>query len=342
MDGCTGPWYSERMSAPRFDVLGIGNAIVDVLCSTDDEFLVRQGLTKGSMSLIDADRATSLYGEMGTGIEISGGSAANTIAGIASFGGRTAFVGKVKSDQLGEVFAHDMRALGVAFDTEMATSGPPTARSLILITPDAQRTMNTYLGACVTLGPEDVDSELVASAAITYLEGYLWDPPAAKEAFQKAMRAAHGADRKVALTLSDAFCVDRYRDEFRELVAHEVDVLFANEAEICSLYQVDSFDDALQHVRATGRIAALTRSEKGAVVVSRDEVHVIDAERGVTLVDTTGAGDQFAAGFLWGLTHGRDLATSARIGVMAAAEVISHYGARPETPLAGLLASRGL
>lgn len=342
MDARTGPWYSERMPEPRLDVLGIGNAIVDVLCSTDDDFLRRHNLSKGAMTLIDSEQATLLYDQMGTAVEISGGSAANTIAGVASLGGRTAFIGKVKNDQLGEIFAHDMRALGVHFDTSMAHSGPPTARSLILITPDAQRTMNTYLGACVTLGPDDVDEDLVESARITYLEGYLWDPPAAKQAFKKAMQAAHRAGRQVALTLSDAFCVDRYRDEFRALVAEEVDILLANENEIRSLYQVDSFDAALQRVRAEGQIAALTRSEKGAVVVSGDEVHVIDAERGVKPIDTTGAGDQFAAGFLYGLTHGRDLAAAARIGAVAAAEVISHYGARPETSLARLVQSRGL
>jgi sugar/nucleoside kinase (ribokinase family) len=329
------------MPEPTLDVVGIGNAIVDVLTSADEAFLVRHGLQKGAMTLIDAERATELYAAMGSAVEASGGSAGNTIAGIASLGGRTAFIGKVKDDQLGEIFAHDMRALGVRFDTPMAESGPPTARSLILVTPDAQRTMNTYLGACVTLGPEDIDEALIASARVTYLEGYLWDPPPAKRAFKKAMAAAHLAGRKVALTLSDAFCVDRYRAEFRELVAGEIDILFANEAEIRSLYEVGSFDDALQRFRAHGKVAALTRSEKGAVVVSDGEIHVIDADPNVKLVDTTGAGDQFAAGFLYGLTHGRDLATCARIGAMAAAEVISHYGARPETSLARLLESRG-
>jgi sugar/nucleoside kinase (ribokinase family) len=330
------------MSEPSLDVVGIGNAIVDVLTSADDAFLARHRLQKGAMMLIDAERAAELYADMGSGVEASGGSAGNTIAGIASLGGRAAFVGKVKNDQLGEIFAHDMQALGVRFETSMAESGPPTARSLILVTPDAQRTMNTYLGACVTLGPEDIDEALIASAQVTYLEGYLWDPPPAKLAFKKAMAAAHRAGRKVALTLSDAFCVDRYRAEFRELVAGEIDVLFANESEIRSLYEVDSFDAALQRVRAHHKIAALTRSEKGAVVVADGEVHVIDADKKAKLVDTTGAGDQFAAGFLYGFTHGRDLATCARIGAMAAAEVISHYGARPETPLARLLASRGL
>lgn len=342
MDGRIDPWYSDAMSDPAIDVVGIGNAIVDVLSSTDDTFLARQGLTKGAMTLIDADRATTLYDQMGAAVEASGGSAANTIAGVASLGGKTAFIGKVKNDQLGEIFAHDIRALGVRFATPMATDGAPTARSMILVTPDAQRTMNTYLGAAVTLGPDDVDEALIQSARVTYLEGYLWDPPAAKEAFKKAMRAAHRAGRKVALTLSDAFCVDRFRSEFRDLVANEIDVLFANESEIKSLYEVDSFDAALERVRASGKIAALTRSEKGAVVVSADGVHVVPAEPDVQLVDTTGAGDQFAAGFLWGHTHGRGLADCGRIGVMAAAEVISHYGARPEISLAELLSRRGL
>ncbi len=330
------------MPPARLDVVGIGNAIVDVLSHADEAFLVRHGLEKGAMTLIDGAQADRLYAQMGSGVEASGGSAANTIAGLASLGGSAAFIGKVRNDQLGEIFAHDIRTLGVHFSTPMAEDGPPTARCLILTTPDAQRTMNTYLGACATLGPDDVEEEVVRQAKVTYLEGYLWDPPAAKEAFRKAMRVAHDAGRKVALTLSDAFCVDRYREEFRELVAGEVDLLFANEAEIKSLYEVDVFDEALQRVRALDTVVALTRSEKGAVVVADDEIHVIDAEPVEHLVDTTGAGDQFAAGFLFGYTHGRDLRTCARLGALAAAEVISHYGARPELPLASLLAERGL
>lgn len=330
------------MPPPRLDVVGIGNAIVDVLSHADETFLVRHGLEKGSMTLIDGEQAHRLYAEMGAGVEASGGSAANTIAGLASLGGSAAFIGKVRNDQLGEIFAHDIRTLGVHFSTPMAEEGPPTARCLILVTPDAQRTMNTYLGACATLGPDDVEEDVVRAAKVTYLEGYLWDPPAAKEAFRKAMRIAHDAGRKVALTLSDAFCVDRYREELRELVAGEVDLLFANEAEIKSLYEVDVFDEALQRVRALDTVAALTRSEKGAVVVADHEIHVVDAEPVEHLVDTTGAGDQFAAGFLFGFTRGRDLRTCARMGAIAAAEVISHYGARPEVPLASLLAERGL
>jgi sugar/nucleoside kinase (ribokinase family) len=329
------------MPEPEIDVLGIGNAIVDVLSSVEEEFLVRHGLTKGAMTLIDSDRATQLYEAMGSAVEVSGGCAASTAAGVASLGGRAACIGKVKADQLGEIWAHDVRALGVRYETPMATAGAPTGRCLILVTPDAQRTLNTYLGACVTLGPDDVDDSLVERASVTYLEGYLWDPPEAKKAFKKAMKAAHRAGRKVALTLSDAFCVDRYRSEFLDLVAGEVDILFANEAEICSLYRVASFPDAVQRVRAHRNVAVLTRSEKGAVVVCGEETYEVPAERDVHLVDTTGAGDQFAAGFLFGFTHGRSLENCARIGVMAATEVISHYGARPETSLARLLASRG-
>ena len=295
------------------------------------------GGTKGGMTLIDADGATSLYGDMAPGIEMSGGSAANTIAGAASLGARAAYIGKVRNDQLGEVFAHDIRAIGVHYDTPLAEAGPPTARCLILVTPDAQRSMNTFLGASQELGPDDVDAALVAAATITYLEGYLWDPVHAKAAFRKAMDIAHGAGRQVAMTLSDSFCVDRYRQEFRELVDHQIDILFANEDEIKSLYEVDDFDDALQAVRGKCDIVALTRSEKGSVILTGDEVHVIDAAPVAKVVDTTGAGDLFAAGFLYGITNGLGPAESAGIGGRAAAEVISHMGARPEIDLKTLL-----
>ena len=330
------------MAASSLDVVGIGNAIVDVIAQADDAFLARQGLVKGSMQLIDAARAEALYAEMGAGLEMSGGAAGNTMAGVASLGAAGAYIGKVRDDELGRVFAHDMRAGGLRFETAPLASGPPTARSLILVTPDAQRTMNTFLGACVELGPEDVAPELIAAAQVTYLEGYLFDPPRAKAAFQKAAELAHAAGRKVSLTLSDAFCVERYRGEFRALIAGHVDILFANEAEITALYETRSFDEALAAVRGHCEIAALTRSAKGSVLVSRDAAQPIPAVRVDRVVDTTGAGDLYAAGVLYGLTHGRDLATAGRLGSLAAAEVIGHYGARPETSLKTLAQKAGL
>ncbi|HEX6094557.1 MAG TPA: adenosine kinase, partial [Dongiaceae bacterium] len=287
--------------------------------------------------LIDADRASSLYRKMGPAIEASGGSAANTAAGVASLGGRAAFIGKVAEDQFGGVFRHDIRAAGVAYDTPQETKGPPTARSLIFVTPDAQRTMQTYLGACLNLTPADVDPDTIKGSKVVYLEGYLWDPPQAKEAFLQAARIAHGAHRKVALTLSDSFCVERHRASFRDLVEHHIDILIANEAEICSLWQVDSFDAALQATRGKCEVAALTRSEKGAVIFADGEVHVVDAVKVAKVVDTTGAGDLFAAGFLHGFTAGYNLFDAGRIGAIAAAEVISHIGPRPQTRLADLL-----
>jgi sugar/nucleoside kinase (ribokinase family) len=320
-----------------YDVLGIGNAIVDVLATTDDEFLRLNHLAKGAMSLIDAERAEALYGAMGPAIECSGGSCANTMAGVASLGGKAAYIGKVRDDGLGWTFRHDIRATGVAFDTPAATSGPPTARCLIFVTPDAQRTMNTYLGACVTLGPADIDATLVGSAKVTYIEGYLWDAPDAKAAVLKAMEAAHAAGRQVSMTLSDAFCVDRWRAEFLDLVRTKVDILFANESELLSLYEVATFDEALQAARHDGKIAALTRSAKGSVVVRGEEVHVVDAARVERVVDSTGAGDLYASGFLYGITRDLPLAECARIGGLAAGEVISHFGARPEKPLKTLL-----
>ena len=325
------------MTEPAIDVVGIGNAIVDVISHADDSFLEQNNLPKGAMTLIDDDRAHSLYDSMGPGVEMSGGSAANTIAGIASFGGNAAFIGKVRDDQLGEVFSHDIRSLGVTFETPPGNDGASTARCLILVTPDAQRTMNTFLGACVDLGPDDVDPALIESAKVTYLEGYLWDPPWAKDAFRKAVEIAHGAGRKVALTLSDAFCVDRYREEFRDLVSGGVDIVFANEAELLSLYEVDEFDDGLQAIRGHCEIAALTRSEKGSVIVSGDEIHVIDAAPVARVVDTTGAGDLYAAGFLYGYTNGQDLAACGHLASLAAGEIISHFGARPDVPLRTLL-----
>jgi sugar/nucleoside kinase (ribokinase family) len=325
------------MAEISYDVLGIGNAIVDVLAPAEEAFLEAHGMVKGSMTLIDEARAEELYAGMASGSARSGGSAANTVAGVAALGGRACFIGKVRDDQLGQIFAHDIRAVGVDFHSAPATGGAPTARCLISVTPDANRTMHTYLGACIELGPEDVDEDLVAAAAVTYLEGYLWDPDSAKEAFIKAMGAARAAGRKVALSLSDSFCVDRHRDEFLDLVEHHVDILFANEQEITSLYQVASFDAAMQAVRGHCEIAALTRSEKGAVIVAGDEVHVIDAEAVDRVVDTTGAGDLYASGFLAGLTAGRGLPECGRMAGIAAAEIISHMGARPEVDMKALM-----
>ena len=330
------------MSEPKFDVAGIGNAIVDVLAEGTDDFLVANGVEKGSMTLIDEARASELYGKMGSGVEVSGGSCANTIAGLASLGGRGAFIGKVRDDQLGTVFTHDIRALGVAFDSAAASEGPSTARCLIIVTPDAQRSMSTYLGACAGLGPDDVPEDLIKSSAITYMEGYLWDPPGAKEAFLKAAGIAHSADRLVSLTLSDSFCVGRFRDEFRNLAKEEVDILFANEDEIMSLYEVDTFDAALQAVRKDCKFAALTRSAAGSVIVADGEVHVIDADKVAKVVDTTGAGDLYAAGFLYGIAKGADPVTCGRLASVTAAECIGHLGARPQTDLAALAKSKDL
>jgi sugar/nucleoside kinase (ribokinase family) len=324
------------MNNAKFDVTAIGNAIVDVLAKADDALLVQHNLPKGGMSLIDAETAERLYAIMGPGVEKSGGSAGNTIAGIAALGGRTAYIGKVADDQLGDVFSHDIRAVGVTYDTPRLKGGLPTARSLIFVTPDAQRTMQTFLGAATQLGPEDVNMNYITSSKVLYLEGYLWDQPRAKNAMREAAIKAQQAGVKVSLTLSDAFCVARFRDEFLELVEHHVDILFANESEILSLYQVQNFDDALQHVRKHSEIAALTRSEKGSVIVNGDEVHVIDAVKGVNVVDTTGAGDAYAAGFLYGYTQGYGLGTCGRLGGVMAAEVISHMGPRAEADVKAL------
>ena len=324
------------MSDHKYDVCGIGNAIVDVIAQTDDAFLTEHGLNKGAMTLLDMDAATQLYKVMPSGIESSGGSAGNTMAGVASLGGKGAYIGKVADDDLGEVFIHDIRAVGVDFHTNPAGGGKPTARSLILVTPDAQRTMNTYLGACVDLGPDDIEEEVVKGSKVTYLEGYLWDPPLAKEAFLKAAEIAHAAGRKVALSLSDSFCVDRHRESFRELVNGHVDILFANESEILSLYECERFDDAVARAKSQVEVAALTRSAAGSVVVSGDVVIEVAAEPVDRVIDTTGAGDLYAAGFLFGYTNGRPPADWGRLGAISAAEVISHYGARPEVSLAEL------
>jgi sugar/nucleoside kinase (ribokinase family) len=321
-----------------YDVVGIGNAIVDVIANVDDDFLVEHGLEKGSMALVDTDRAKALYEDMPPGIETSGGSAANTLAGVASFGAKAAFIGKVRDDQLGEVFRHDIRATGVDFHTPLADAGPPTARCLIQVTPDAQRTMNTYLGIAALLEPTDIDVELVASAKIVYCEGYLWDVDIAKKAIRLAMDVARDAGNKVALTLSDSFCVHRHHEEWLELIADRVDILFANEAEIHALYGAD-FDECVREVSRWTDIACLTRSAKGSTIVTADgtvDVAAFDLDR---RVDTTGAGDLYAAGFLYGYSAGHDLETCGRLGSMAAAEVITHLGARPVTPLHKLAAN---
>ncbi|MDP2620164.1 MAG: adenosine kinase [Hyphomicrobiales bacterium] len=326
----------------RLDVLGIGNAIVDVLARADDRFLVDHGMVKGTMRLIDAAEAERLYDAMGPAVEVSGGSAANTIAGLAALNAKAAFIGIVRDDQLGKVFRHDITSLGVHFPTPSREQGEPTGRCLVLVTQDGQRTMNTYLGASQLLGPDDVDEAAVARAEVLYLEGYLFDPPPAKEAFYKAARLAHENGGKVALTLSDPFCVTRHREEFRVLVKDEVDILFANEAEIMALYKANSFEQAREAVRPQVPIAALTRSEHGSVVIAGEETHVVPAEPVSYVADTTGAGDLYAAGFLYGLGRDLPLSDCARFGNLAAGEIISHIGARPETDLAHLARVRGL
>lgn len=327
------------MTAPSLDVVALGSAIVDVLATAEDADLAALGLVKGTMALVDDARADELYAGMGPAVEASGGSAANTVAGVASFGGTAAFMGKVRDDQLGEVFAHDIRAVGVAFATDPATSGPATARCLVFVTPDAQRTMTTYLGAAVGIGPADVDTDVVAAARYTYLEGYLWDPPEAIEALRLAMSAASGAGRQVALSLSDPFCVGRHRKDFLQLIDDDVDVLFANEVELMSLFEVSSRPEALDAIRRRGRcrLAAITLGPLGSTVVTPDAVIDAPAVPVAHVVDTTGAGDLYAAGFLHGLASGADLARCAHLGSLAAAEVISHVGARPLVPLASLV-----
>lgn len=325
------------MPEAKYDVLGIGNAIVDILVQTEDEFLSENGLTKGAMALVSADEQRALYEKSGQAIESSGGSAANTLACVAALGGRAAFAGKVKDDQLGTVFAHDIRASGVAFTTPMAEDGAPTATCLVLISPDGQRTMQTYLGACVDFAPDDLEPDQVKAAKVTYLEGYLWDPDPAREAFFQAAKIAHDAGRKVALSLSDPFCVDRHRDGFIPFIEEHVDILFANEDEILSLYQVEDFEEAAEKIRGVVDIAALTRSEKGSVVVTADDTITVPASPVEDVTDTTGAGDAYAAGFLAAHTHGRDLETSAKLGGLLAAVIIQQIGARPSAGVQHLL-----
>jgi len=321
-------------------VTGIGNAIVDVIAHADDALLHKLSMPKGGMTLIDPAQAESLYAQMGPGIEMSGGSVANSMAGIASLGGAVGYIGKVKKDQLGDVFAHDIRAAGVEFTTQLASDGPSTARCLIFVTPDGQRTMNTYLGACVELSPQDIDESLIRKSGITYLEGYLWDPPLAKEAMLKAANVAHAAGRKVALSLSDAFCVGRHRAEFKRLIEDHVDILFANETELLALTEQTTFLAGAAALRGKCELSVLTRGAQGATVLVGDETYEVSAAKVDKVVDTTGAGDLFAAGFLYGITHARTPADSARIGAVCAAEVIGHYGARPEVSLKDLIAQK--
>ena len=324
-------------SDATFDVLGIGNALVDVLSTEDEGFIQSLDLVKGSMTLIDTERAEEIYAAMGDKTEASGGSAANTLSGVASFGGRAAYIGRVKDDGLGKSFGHDLNSLGVHFDSVKATDGDPTGRCMIVVTPDGERTMNTYLGASATLCADHLDTDLIASARVTFLEGYLFDRPEAKEAFRVAAEAAHRAGRKVSLTLSDSFCVERHRDDFLELVSEGVDILFANEDEITGLYGVDSFDEGIAAVRGVCEIAAITKGKDGSVVVTKDEIVPVAAHQIPKRVDTTGAGDLYAAGFLFGLTQGRSLHDAGMLGSIAAAAVIGHIGPRPGLSLAQMI-----
>lgn len=326
-----------------YDVLTIGNAIVDIIARTEDDFLVDHSIIKGAMNLIDADRAELLYTRMGPAIETSGGSAGNTAAGVANFGGKAAYFGKVSKDHLGGIFRHDMTSQGVGYDTVMLDGNPPTARSMIFVTPDGERSMNTYLGACVELKPEDIEEDKVANSKITYFEGYLWDPPLAKDAIRLAAKIAHTHGRKVAMTLSDSFCVDRYRDEFLELMCSgTVDIVFANEHELKALYQTSDFDTALNALRNDCELAAVTLSERGSVIVSGDETVWIDPVLVDTVVDTTGAGDLYAAGVLFGMTQGLNLKRCGELGSLAAAIVIGQVGPRPQTSLRAIAQERGL
>jgi sugar/nucleoside kinase (ribokinase family) len=319
----------------KFDVLTVGNAIVDIIARCDDQFLIDNKITKAAMNLIDAERAELLYSRMGPALEASGGSAGNTAAGAASLGAKAAYFGKVADDQLGEIFAHDIRAQGVHYQTKPKGKFPPTARSMIFVTDDGERSMNTYLGACVELGPEDVESDVVADAKVTYFEGYLWDPPRAKEAIRECARIAHENGREVSMTLSDSFCVGRYRAEFLDLMrSGTVDIVFANKQEALSLYETDDFEEALNKIAKDCKIAAVTMSEDGAVILKDSERWYVDAIRINEVVDTTGAGDLFASGFLYGYTQGRTLEDCGKLGCLAAGIVIQQIGPRPMKSLA--------
>ena len=327
---------------PVLDVVGVGNAIVDVIAAVDESFIADHRLVKGAMTLVTADRSARLYDAMPAGIAASGGSAANTMAGVASLGGRAGFIGKVRDDQLGEVFVHDIRATGVAFDVPPAPEGPPTARCLIQVTPDAERTMNTFLGTSALLGPADVDTTLVASAGITYCEGYLWDVQVAKDAIRSAMEAAGDAGRTVALALSDPYCVERHRDEWLDLIEDRVDVVFANEAEVCALHSTGDLASARDRTADMARTVVVTRGARGSVVAEGATVLEVAAFPVEHVVDATGAGDMYAAGFLWGLSQSAPLARCAELASLAAAEVVGHVGARPQVELSQLAAARGL
>ena len=330
------------MNSAKYDVLTIGNAIVDIIARAEDDFLVKHNINKAAMNLIDAERAVKLYDVMGPAIETSGGSAANTAAGVASLGGTAAYFGKVSNDYLGGVFAHDIKAVGVDFANNPLDGDPATARSMIFVTPDGERSMNTYLGACVELSPDDIDSDMVADASITYFEGYLWDPPLAKDAIRLAAEIAHQNGRQVAMTLSDSFCVDRYREEFLNLMrSRTVDIVFANEAELKSLYQTSSFEEGIKAIREDCALGIVTRGEAGSVVVTYEKTHVVEAIPVKELVDTTGAGDLYAAGFLFGMTHGMSEQDCARLGGLAATEVIQQIGPRPQVRLVDVAAEAG-
>ncbi len=330
------------MSDIRFDVVGIGNAIVDIIARCDNDFLEKHGAPKGAMQLVDADQINIIYGDMGPGTEASGGSAANTMVGINSFGGNSAYIGKVSDDEFGRIFAHDIKAAGVTFSSKPVANGRPTSRSLVLVTPDGERTMNTFLGISTDLDDGEVDPDLINGSGIVYLEGYLFDQHEAKDAFRQALSLAKKANRQVALSLSDGFCVDRHRTEFLELIKSGVDIVFANEAEITSLYETNSFEDAANRIAADAKFAAITHGAKGSVLISKDERHEIPAFPVKEVVDTTGAGDLYAAGVLYGLAANLNLETAGRLGSLAAAEVISHIGARPEVSLLELAKKEGL
>ena len=331
------------MSATKYDVLAIGNAIVDIIAKCEDDFLAEHDIAKGGMTLIDMARAEQLYSDMGPAIETSGGSAGNTAAGIASFGGKVAYIGKLADDHLGKIFRHDIKAIGVDYNTPALDQGEMTARSMILVTPDGERSMNTYLGACAKLSAKDIDPEIVAQSKITYFEGYLWDPEEAKAAIREAARIAHENERLVAMTLSDAFCVDRYRDEFLELMrSGTVDICFANEGELKSLYQTSDLTTGMNAIREDCNLSAITLGAGGSMIITREKTGQIDAQPIDELVDTTGAGDLYAAGFLFGLTNGKELGECAILGGIAASEVIQHIGPRPQVSLKELAEQLGL